>query len=62
MSKEITDNLSVNLSAKLQIANNAKIDYETLNMATQQFESASPIKKTIGVGEFGMGFTYKLPI
>lgn len=62
MSKEITDNLSVNLSAKLQIANNVKIDYETLNMATQQFESASPIKKTIGVGEFGMGFTYKLPI
>lgn len=30
-------------------------------MKTGQFLPAKPIKKTIGVGEFGIGFTYRLP-
>ncbi|KDO02830.1 hypothetical protein REISMN_04920 [Rickettsia tamurae subsp. buchneri] len=30
-------------------------------MRTGQFVPANPIKKTIAIGEFGVGFTYRLP-
>lgn len=61
-SKDITSNLSIDATAKLQVVHNIKIKYDTLNMTTWLFAPAKPIKKTIGVGEFGIGFTYKLPI
>ncbi|WP_375331374.1 outer membrane protein [Candidatus Tisiphia endosymbiont of Oplodontha viridula] len=61
-SKELSSNFSIDAAVKLQAAHSIKINYATLDMKTQQFIPATPIKKTIGVGEFGIGFTYKLPI
>jgi hypothetical protein len=61
-SKDLSPNFSIDLAAKLQVAHSIKIKYDTFDMTTQQFLPASPIKKTIGVGEFGIGFTYRLPI
>lgn len=60
-SKNITPAFSLDIAAKLQVAHGVKINYDTLD-ASQKFVAASPIKRTIGVGEFGIGFTYKLPI
>ncbi|MCC8368984.1 MAG: outer membrane beta-barrel protein [Rickettsia endosymbiont of Oxypoda opaca] len=62
VSKYVTPNFSIDLAAKLQVVQDVKIKYDTLNIQTGQFTPANPIKKTIGVGEFGIGFTYKLPI
>jgi len=62
VSKDLFPDFSVDLVAKLQVINGVKIKYDTLNMTTQQFTAAPTIKKTIGVGEFGIGFTYRLPI
>jgi opacity protein-like surface antigen len=62
LSQEITPNLSLGASVKLQVVHNIKVKYDTLDMSVQKFVAAKPIKKTIGVGEFGVGFTYKLPI
>jgi opacity protein-like surface antigen len=62
LSKELSSNFSIDIAVKLQAAHSIKINYDTLDMETQQFIPATPIKKTIGVGEFGIGFTYRLPI
>ncbi len=62
LSKDLTSNISLNMTAKLQTAYDIKIKYETLDITTQSFVPATPIKKTIGVGEFTIGLTYKLPI
>ncbi|MCC8372077.1 MAG: porin family protein [Rickettsia endosymbiont of Pseudomimeciton antennatum] len=62
LSKELSSNFSIDIAVKLQAAHSIKINYDTLYMKTQQFIPATPIKKTIGVGEFGIGFTYRLPI
>lgn len=62
LSKELSSNFSIDIAVKLQAAHSIKINYNTLDMKTQQFIPATPIKKTIGVGEFGIGFTYRLPI
>ncbi|WP_425360281.1 MULTISPECIES: outer membrane protein [unclassified Candidatus Tisiphia] len=62
LSKDLSSNFSVDIAVKLQAAHSIKINYDTLDMQTQKFIPAIPIKKTIGVGEFGIGFTYKLPI
>ncbi|HJD56180.1 MAG TPA: porin family protein [Rickettsia endosymbiont of Pyrocoelia pectoralis] len=61
VSKNITSDFSIDLTAKLQTAYRVKINYDTLDMKTGQFTPSHPIKKTIGVGEFGIGFTYRLP-
>ncbi|WP_341756591.1 MULTISPECIES: outer membrane protein [unclassified Candidatus Tisiphia] len=62
LSKDLSSNFSINIAAKLQAAHSIKINYDTLDVKTQKFIPATPIKKTIGVGEFGLGFIYKLPI
>lgn len=62
LAKELTSNFSVNITARLQSVYDIKIKYETLDIATQSFARAMPIKKTIGVGEFAIGLTYKLPM
>ena len=46
----------------LQVVKDIKIKYETLDIKTQGFKSQTPIKKTIGVGEFTLGFTFKIPV
>lgn len=62
ISRDITENFSVDTTAKLQVMHNIKANYDTLDDATGKFVPSKPIKRTIGVGEFGIGFTYKLPI
>ncbi|AFC70740.1 outer membrane protein [Rickettsia australis] len=61
ISQDVTSNLSIDTTAKLQTAYRVRINYDTLDMKTGQFVPANPIKKTIAVGEFGVGFTYRLP-
>ena len=61
-SKDLTDNFSIDFGAKIQVVNDIKIKYQTLNRITNSFDEAKPIKKTIGVGEFTMGLTYKFPL
>ena len=61
LSKDITDKLAIDFGAKMQVVNNIKVKYQTLNN-TNSFDEATPIKKTIGVGEFTMGLTYKFPL
>lgn len=62
LAKELTTNFSINVSGKLQTVHKIRIKYETLDFASQTFVPAIPIKQTVGVGEFAIGFTYKLPI
>ena len=62
ISKDISDNFAVDLGAKLQVVKDIKIKFETLDMTTQTMKSRKPIKKTIGVGEFTLGFTFKIPV
>jgi hypothetical protein len=45
----------------MQVVNNIKVKYQVLN-DTYSFDEPNPIKKTIGVGEFTMGVTYKFPL
>jgi opacity protein-like surface antigen len=59
-SKDITDKMAIDFGAKMQVVNNIKVKYQTLNMGTNSFDEANPIKKTIAVGEFTVGLTYKL--
>lgn len=62
ISKDITDNLMVDIGAKLQVVNNIKIKYDTLDIVKGGFVPQKPVKKTIGVGEFTLGFTFKIPV
>ena len=62
ISKDITENFSIDTTAKLQVIHDIKAKYDTLDETTNKFVPSTPIKKTIGVGEFGIGFTYKLGI
>lgn len=61
-SRDLSDNFSVDIGAKLQVVNDIKIKYDTLDPANRIFSPAKPIKKTIGVGEFTLGFTFKIPV
>lgn len=61
VSKYLSSNFSVDLTAKLQTVYRVRINYDTLDTKTGQFLPANPIKKTIGLGEFAIGFTYRLP-
>lgn len=62
ISKDISEYFAVDLGAKLQVVKDIKIKYETLDMTTGEFKPQTPIKKTIGVGEFTLGFTFKIPV
>ncbi len=62
IAKDITNNFSIDFGAKMQVVNDIKIKYQTLNVKTKSFDEAKPIKKTIGVGEFTVGLTYKFPL
>jgi opacity protein-like surface antigen len=60
--KDLNDMVKINFTTKLQVVNNIKIKYDTLNAKTGKLEGQKPIKKSIGVGEFSVGFAFKLPI
>ena len=61
--RALTDNFDIDLAAKMQVVNGIRIKYQTLNMATNSFDSGTKsIKKTIGVGEFTIGLTYKFAL
>lgn len=60
--RDLVKNFSIDLSAKMQVVNDIRIKPQTLNMNTKSFDNAKPIKKTIGVGEFTVGLTYKIPL
>lgn len=62
LSRSIGDRVEVDLSAKLQIVQNVKIKYSTLDISTGKFVSQKPIKQTIGVGEFALGIIFKQPV
>lgn len=77
--KKITDDFSINLAGKIQIAHNLKLKTRSINPAKTQANIAAAvasgraptssdvaydkgqIKKTLGVGEFTVGFNYNLP-
>jgi hypothetical protein len=60
VTKAITKNVNFDLGAKLQVVNNIKVEYGKLDGG--RIVPQKPIKKTIGVGEFTLGFTFKIPI
>lgn len=63
LSKDLGDNFSVDIGAKLQVVNDIKVKYDTLDdPIAKTYKPAKPIKKTIGVGEFTLGFTLKIPV
>ncbi len=61
VSKQIFNNFSIDAGAKLQVVRNVKVKYDTLD-TFNRFVPSKPIKKTLGVGEFGIGFVYKIPV
>ena len=71
ISKAVTENLSIDLGGKLQVAHNVAVRYQALDLsATLANASAGnftpvyktgKVKKTLGVGEATIGFTYALP-
>jgi opacity protein-like surface antigen len=58
---KVTDNFRLIASAKLQVINNVKLRYSSFNPATNKTDSRGTMKKTLGTGEFVVGFTYALP-
>jgi opacity protein-like surface antigen len=59
--RDITDNISIDLGAKLRVVNGIKLKYDVSDGAGG-FNRQKPIKKTLGVGEFTLGFLFKLPV
>ncbi|MFK7973328.1 MAG: outer membrane protein [Rickettsiaceae bacterium] len=57
---DFTENVSIDLGAKLMVVNGIKFKYDTKNDAGV-FVSQSPIKKTIGVADFMIGVKFKIP-
>jgi opacity protein-like surface antigen len=69
VSRDLTDNFSVDFGAKMQVVHDIKIKYKELSGVELTptginflHKNAKPIKKTIAVGEFTMGLTYKFPL
>ncbi len=62
VARDLSENISIDFGAKLQVVNDIKVKYDTFDIQTQSFVAQKPIKKTIGVGEFTLGFTFKIPV
>lgn len=62
ISRAITDGLKIGATAKLQVFPKTRIKYQKWDEGTQAYVSPTPIKNSVGVAEFSLGFTYKLPI
>lgn len=59
--RDITDNFSIDLGAKLRVVNGIKLKYD-ISDGAGGFKRQKAIKKTLGVGEFTLGFLFKLPV
>ncbi len=62
IAKDLSENISIDFGAKLQVVNDIKVKYDTFDIKAQSFVAQKPIKKTIGVGEFTLGFMFKIPV
>lgn len=62
LAKNIAENFMVDFGVKLQVVNDIKVKYDTYDVGTRSFVEQKPIKKSIGVGEITLGFTYKFPV
>ena len=60
--RELSENIDIDFGMKLQVVNDIKLKYDNLDQTTGAYAAQKPIKKTIGVGEFTLGFTFKLPV
>ncbi len=60
--KDLTDDFSVDLAAKMQVVHNIKLKYQVVDFATLAFGETKNITKTIGLGEFTFGLIYKIPM
>lgn len=60
--KEFGQNFEIDLSSRFQVIQNIKINYDTLDITTQEFKKQKPIKKTIAMGEFTLGMIFKFPV
>jgi len=61
LSKPITENFSMDISAKFQVIKNIKIRYEKL-VGPNAFKEEKPIKTDVAMGEFSVGFIFKFPV
>lgn len=59
--RDLGANFSVDLGAKMQLIKDIKLKYDAAD-TSYVLKSRTPIKKTIAVGEFTLGFTFKLPV
>lgn len=62
LARELSHNLNLEVGVKLQVINNLKIYYRTLDQQTKQFSATRSIKKTPAFAEFTLGLIYKLPV
>ncbi len=61
-SGKMFDNVKLNLSGRVQVISNAKVNYQKFDAATQVWGSKQTLKQTLGVAEVVLGITYDLPI
>ncbi|PCJ29424.1 MAG: hypothetical protein COA94_01480 [Rickettsiales bacterium] len=62
VTRDLGANLSLDLGARVQVVNNLKLKYDALDKITHVVKAQKPIKKTIAVGEFTIGLTFKIPV
>lgn len=62
VTRDLGNNLSLDLGAKMQVIQDLKLKYSAHDQGTNTLKVAKPIKKTIGVGEFTLGLTFKFPV
>lgn len=62
LSYDITKNFAIDLSAKFQVVHDIKIKYDSLDVTTMKFVAQKPIKQSVALGEYVLGFTYKFPL
>lgn len=57
---DITSQLEADISAKLQIIKDIRLDYQVFNFTTKALGEKKRIKQSVANGEFALGLTYKL--
>jgi opacity protein-like surface antigen len=61
IARDVGNNFAIDFGVNMQVISNIKIKYAKLtDTLTQTFTDQASIKKTIGIGEFTLGLTYKI--